>query len=132
MLRHKILNKLNSLLPNRMSPITIIAEGYNLIVSSRLHSLFLGICLNKKVIPLIYQEKVQNFVYENDMDSISIDVRRISPQSLYMFKSIFGKFKDDPDYYSSEIATIKEKCVIKSNKNFELLRQNLLALSKCK
>lgn len=105
-------------------------KDYDLIVSSRLHSLFLSICLNKKVIPLIYQEKVQNFVYENNIDSISIDVQNLSPQSLYRFKSIFEKFEDDPFYYSSEIATIKEKCTIKSIKNFEFVKAKIISLKR--
>lgn len=104
-----------------------ILKKYDLIITSRLHSLFLSICLNKKVIPLIYQEKVQNFVYENNMDSISIDIREISPESFYKFKLIFKKIKENPIYYSDIISSVKTKQIAKSKKNFELFRMKMLS-----
>lgn len=106
--------------------LSAILKNYDLIITSRLHSLLLSICLSKKVIPLIYQEKVQNFVYENNIDSISIDIRKASLKSFYKFKLIFEKIKDNPLYYSNKIINIKEKCVTKSNKNFELIKTKLL------
>ena len=100
-----------------------ILENYDLIISYRLHSLLLSICLNKIVIPLIYQEKVENFVGENNLDSVSVDIRKISQKSLYRFKSIFKKIINDPPLYLSQISRIKVNCSIKSKKNFELIRK---------
>lgn len=100
-----------------------ILENYDLIIASRLHSLLLSICLNKMAIPLIYQEKGENFVSENDLDSVSIDIREISPKSIYRFKLIFRKIMNDPALYSSQISRIKTNCIIKSKENFEHIRE---------
>lgn len=99
-----------------------ILENYDLVVTSRLHSLFLSICLNKLVIPLIYQEKVENWINENNMDSISIDIRKLSSESLLRFKSILEEIEDNPQDYLNRINEIKTKCVINSKKNLTVLR----------
>ncbi len=74
------------------------------------------------MIPLIYQEKVENWINENNMDSISIDIRKLSSESLLRFKSILEEIEDNPQDYLNRINEIKTKCVINSKKNLTVLR----------
>lgn len=67
------------------------------IIATRFHSMILGFLYDKKVMPIIYSEKMKNVIKDLKFDGICIDIKKIQEfniqKDIYKIKSLNKKIK---------------------------------------
>ncbi|BAL80881.1 polysaccharide pyruvyl transferase CsaB [Caldisericum exile] len=110
--------KFKVVIPENIDDVFSIFSGAQSIVGMRYHSVVFSLLLKKPVLPIFYDEKVQNI--SNYFEIEGIDLRDLK---LSNFSRIFTKFLKEKDNFESKIKDKVIKAKEDAKRNFELLLQ---------